>query len=202
MNRSTVRAAIVSIMMALGIHQAGEAQSNGSLRTSSRSQFKTPWGHPDLQGTWANQTITPLERPAQFAGKEFLTEAEAAELERQTRDNGDADVRTAPGTEADVARAYNEAWWDRATKVVSTLRSSLIIDPKDGKIPPLTPEAREREKLEPTRPAVRHMTTGGRGTDSWLDRGNLSLRPGRRKNEDKGQHHPLHLVHREVLRLR
>ena len=171
MNGYIVRAAVVSAMMALALGQAGEAQQNGSSRASARSKYRTPWGHPDLQGTWANQTLTPLERPAQFAGKEFLTEAEAAELERQTAETGDADRRTAPGTEADVARAYNDVWWDRAKKVVATRRSSLIIDPPDGKIPPLTPEAQEREKLEPLRPAVRHMTTGGRGTDSWLDRG-------------------------------
>jgi hypothetical protein len=169
MTRHAVQAIVVSIMMALALNQTGEAQQSGA-RPSSRS-FKTPWGHPDLQGTWANQTLTPLERPAEFAGREFMTEAEAAALEKQTLENGDADLRPARGTDADVARAYNDVWWDRATKVVATRRTSLIIDPPDGRIPPLTPEAKEREKLEPLRPAVRHMTTGGRGTDSWLDRG-------------------------------
>src|SRR5882672_9304186 len=98
-----VRAAVVSAMMALLFGQAGTAQQNGSSHASPRSKHRTPWGHPDLQGTWANQTLTPLERPAQFAGKEFLTEAEAAELERQAAETGDADQRPAPGTEADVA---------------------------------------------------------------------------------------------------
>src|SRR5262245_8643059 len=119
MNRRTIQAALMSITIALAFDQSGEAQKD---RAASGSKNKTPWGHPDLQGTWANQTLTPLERPAQFANKEFLTEAEAAELEQQTAETGDADRRPARGTDADVGRAYNDFWWDRATKVVSTRR--------------------------------------------------------------------------------
>jgi hypothetical protein len=150
--------------------QAQRTESASRIPASSKVP-RTSWGHPDLQGTWANQTLTPLERPAEFADKEFLSEEEAAALEKRAVEGGDADRRTAVGTDADVSLAYNDFWWDRATKVVTTRRTSLIVDPPDGKIPPLTPAAQERAKVEGSRPAVRHMSTGGRGTDSWLDRG-------------------------------
>ena len=98
-------------------------------------------GHPDLQGTWNFSSLTPLERPEQFADKPVLTDAEAAEFERQTLERINADRRR-DTAEADVAQAYNNAWYDRGTKVVSTKRSSLIIDPPDGRIPPLTASGR------------------------------------------------------------
>jgi len=104
---------------------------------SAQSPARAPDGHPDLQGTWNFSSLTPLERPAQFAGKAVLTDAEAAEFVRQTLERNDADRRR-DTAEADVAQAYNNAWYDRGTKVVSTKRSSLIIDPSDGRIPALT----------------------------------------------------------------
>ena len=105
---------------------------------------KTADGHPDLSGYWTNITLTPLERPAEFANKPFLTPAEAAAFEKATVEHNDSDRREVRGTDADVKKAYNNFWYDRGTKVVSTLRSSLIVDPPDGKIPPLTPEAIRR----------------------------------------------------------
>src|SRR5918995_3410575 len=104
---------------------------------------RTSWGHPDLQGTWSTATITPFERPAEFAGKEFLTKEEAAEFERRTLERTNRDRRDGTA-EADVARAYNDYWWDSGTKVVPTRRTSLVIDPPDGRIPPYTPEAQQR----------------------------------------------------------
>lgn len=105
---------------------------------------RTPDGHPDLQGIWSNAIITPLERPAEFAGKPVLSEQEAAAYEKQILQRNDVDRRDAVGTEADVARAYNESWYDRGSTVVKTRRTSLIVDPPDGRIPPLTPEAQRR----------------------------------------------------------
>jgi hypothetical protein len=90
-----------------------------------------------LQGVWNFSSLTPLERPAQFADKPVLTDAEAAEFERQTLERINADRRR-DTAEADVAQAYNNAWYDRGTKIVGTKRSSLIIDPPDGRIPALT----------------------------------------------------------------
>jgi hypothetical protein len=106
------------------------------------SQTGRPSTSPDLQGIWTNATVTPLERPKQFEGKEFLTKAEAAEFEKQAVYEANGDRRDGPA-DADVGRAYNEFWRDRG-KVVSTMRSSLIFDPPDGKVPPPLPEAQKR----------------------------------------------------------
>src|SRR5919198_4319977 len=110
-----------------------------SIEAQSQRAFKTPWGDPDLQGTWSNQTLTPLERPAEFANKPVLTEAEAADYEKRLLRENDADVRS-PGTRQDVNTAYNNVWWDRGNKIVADRRTSLIVDPPDGKIPALTAE--------------------------------------------------------------
>ena len=105
---------------------------------------RTSWGHADLGGTWSAATITPLERPADLAGKEFFTEKEAAEYERLTVARTNRDQR-ADDAAADVARAYNDFWWDSGTRVVPTRRTSLIVDPPEGRIPPLTPRAEQRQ---------------------------------------------------------
>jgi hypothetical protein len=107
--------------------------------------LRTPDGHPDLQGTWSFATITPMERPANLAGKEFFTEQEAAAYEKDVVERNNKDRRDG-SAEADVGRAYNDFWWDSGTKVVKTRRTSLVIDPKDGKIPPMVPAARERQQ--------------------------------------------------------
>ena len=104
---------------------------------------RTSWGHPDLQGTWSTATITPFERPAELAGKEFLTKEEAAEFERLTLERTNRDRRDGTA-EADLARAYNDFWWDSGTRVVPTRRTSLVVDPPDGRVPSLTPEAQQR----------------------------------------------------------
>src|SRR5262245_55148860 len=106
------------------------------------AQSRSSSSKPDLQGIWTNATVTPLERPKQFEGKQFLTKEEAAEFEKQAVYDANGDRRDG-GAEADVGRAYNEFWRDRG-KVVSTMRSSLIFDPPDGKVPPLLPEAQKR----------------------------------------------------------
>src|SRR5215813_2473353 len=106
------------------------------------SQTGRPSTPPDLQGIWTSATVTPLERPKQFEGKEFLTKSEAAEFEKQAVYDANGDRRDG-GADADVGRAYNEFWRDRGN-VVSTMRSSLIFDPPDGKVPPLLPEAQKR----------------------------------------------------------
>jgi hypothetical protein len=100
-------------------------------------------GQHDLQGIWTNATITPLERPAELAGKQFFTEAEAAVYERQVALRNDVDKRPS-SVESDVALGYNAAWWDRGTRIVKTRRTSLIVDPADGKIPALTADGETR----------------------------------------------------------
>src|SRR5712691_5719628 len=94
---------------------------------------KTADGVPDLQGIWTNVTLTPLERPTDLAGKEFFTPEEAAKYAKDLLERNNADRRDG-GAQADVNRAYNDYWYDRGTKV-TTLRTSLIVDPKDGRVP-------------------------------------------------------------------
>ena len=130
--------------------------------------LRLPDGHPNLQGIWSTATVTPFERPKEFANKEFLTEDEAAryevtEVDRLNVDNRD-DKR---GTNQDVTLAYNDVWWDRGTRVVPTRRTSLIIDPPDGKMPALTAYGKERQsKMIPY-----SGFQDGRILGSWLDRG-------------------------------
>jgi hypothetical protein len=132
---------------------------------------RTPWGEPDLQGAYSNRTITPFERPANVGGREFFTKQEMAALESQVQQSGGDEGRT-KGTVADVARAYNDFWWDRGTKA-TTARTSLVVDPPNGLVPALTEDAKKRAEDEPKRPAFRGTGATGRGTDSWLDRGTL-----------------------------
>src|SRR5262245_60732909 len=115
---------------------------------------RTPWGKPDLGGVWDFRTLTPLERPANQANKEFLTEEEAAKLERDTVErNRELDERpaerTAGGGNVDrrndgTPGFYNNYWLDGGTKPVGTRRTSLVVDPPDGRVPPLTPAAQKR----------------------------------------------------------
>ena len=116
-------------------------------------------GQPDLQGVWDFRNVIPLERPAQFAGKEFLTDEEIAEYEQTADERLDMDRRdddpnrTPPvvnGQEAtaDVARAYNNFWWDYGKTFVGSKRSSLLIDPKDGKLPAFTAAGKERVDMQ------------------------------------------------------
>ena len=117
---------------------------------------RTPDGHPDLQGIWTTHTFTPLERPARYAGQEFLTEQEAAELTTLlTQDEVDPLTTGIFGASDEERRKrivqndpthYDNALWLATpdVKPLSSNRTSLIYDPPDGKIPPVTPEARER----------------------------------------------------------
>ena len=118
---------------------------------------RTVDGHPDLQGIWDFRTITPLERPEELAGKEFLTVEEAALFERETLARRDAErrdedpsregfVNGAPVT-ADLARAYNQFWFDRGTSVLEDKRTSLIVDPPDGRIPARTDDGDRRAAM-------------------------------------------------------
>jgi hypothetical protein len=112
---------------------------------------RTPWGDPDLQGVWNDATSTPLQRPSARAGKDVLSDEEANEFQQElahelTRDRRDG------GPEVDVNRAYNDHWMDaRRLKITADRRTSLIVDPPDGRIPPLVPLTPEREKARAAR---------------------------------------------------
>ena len=120
---------------------------------------KTADGVPDLTGNWTNATYTPLERPAQFAGKEFFTPEEAEKFVKSRDENFNSQS-------ADDIHYDNALWQtENYKKGVNSLRTSLIVDPPDGKLPPLTEAARNR----PTGPVVGEGQASRRG-DSYENR--------------------------------
>jgi len=165
---------VAAVVLAAGVSIEGQSQAGApkgesgpavskaattgkSAATKKSASSRTPWGHPDLQGIWDFRTVTPLERPAELAGKETLTEAEAAEYERKIVAGRNADTQRDQSTRRqvngtaetqDIANAYNDFWWDRGTKVIGTRRTSLIVDPKDGRLPTLTAEGKKRMDAE------------------------------------------------------
>jgi hypothetical protein len=155
-----VRTALV-VPLATLIVVAGQAQAP-TRTTSADTAFRTPWGEPDLQGIWSGDTLTPLERPARFADKPVLTPEEAAALEAEVHARPGRDDRSAKGTEKDVAGAYNQHWLPPAQRL-SDRRTSLIIDPADGRIPPVTPEGKKRtSEVREYLQALLQGTSGGR----------------------------------------
>jgi hypothetical protein len=106
---------------------------------------RTPWGDPDLQGIWTDPYQTPLQRPAQFAGKEVFTDQERAALDNQRSGLLRRDQRVERGSERDVAGAYNAVF--QSVRPTGR-RTSLIVDPPDGRLPPLTEEATKRAAIE------------------------------------------------------
>ncbi len=142
-----------------------------AIPAAAQTVPRTPGGQPDIQGIWDFRTITPLERPAALADKEFLTAEEAANLEQETvernerllqRDAQRTEVTASVDQGEDGAPGfYNNFWLDGGT--TSTGRTSLIIDPPNGRIPPLTAEA--QRAVDARRAYLRDHPA-----DSWLDR--------------------------------
>src|SRR6516164_7404864 len=129
-------------------------------------------GHPDLQGVWDYRTITPMQRPAELGTKAFFTDEEAAAWERNEnrrldRDNMDLETGASIYPKGGVV-PYNEFWYDRGNKIVGTKRTSLIVDPPDGRLPPRTPEG--QKKAEARAIASRNDQLGTPLADSWEDR--------------------------------
>jgi hypothetical protein len=102
--------------------------------------LKTLWGEPDLQGIWTDETDTPLQRSPKFANQEYLTEAQRSELDARRSALLRRDRRVERGTELDVAGAYNALFM---TQKRTGARTSMIVDPPNGRIPPLTPQAQK-----------------------------------------------------------
>jgi hypothetical protein len=191
----------VTILTAGAISVALAATMAAQSRTAVK---RTPWGAPDLQGYWSFATVTPLERPDGVT-KEYLTADEIADIERKAVIAATDEARGADAAR-DVAGAYNDFWWDRGTKVAGR-RTSLIVDPSNGKLPPLTPEARkfadsqEARTIQETRrgnlPAA-----GPEDTDLWdrcLTRG-VPIVPGPYNNNIQIIQTPTHVViHHEMV---
>ncbi|RUA00239.1 MAG: hypothetical protein DSY84_06970 [Candidatus Neomarinimicrobiota bacterium] len=118
---------------------------------------RTGWGVPDLQGIWTNATLTPIERPDSLSGKTVLTAEEAVELETRSTERRAASDRFIPGE----VGAYNQFWMDGGKNVTGDRRTSLIVDPPDGKIP-WAPDGRRRLEIDLTKYGVGPF-------DSWED---------------------------------
>ena len=120
------------------------ASTSGAAQTPR----KTAWGDPDVSGIWDYRTLTPLERPEALTGTEILSDEEAAQFRQQALDGGSAD-RRGGGSRLDIERAYNEFWYDRGDSLTDDNRTSLIVDPPDGRIPVLTGAAQQRQPVRP-----------------------------------------------------
>src|SRR6266849_3450953 len=145
---------------------AGQSAAQTKRASAPARSSKVPRaadGHPDLQGVWNFSTATPLERPSELGGKPVLNDEEAAEFERQEAAKADHD-KNPP---ADIVGNYNEFWYDGNKKVVGTKRTSLIVDPADGRLPPLTAEAQRKDAAvtEARRGVGRNEPTPG----GWID---------------------------------
>jgi hypothetical protein len=188
----SVAAVVIAVVWLAPVPVAGQAAAGAAKTTGANAGTlpRTPWGDPDLQGMWETQARTPMERPSEFGAREFMTEAEAADRARRGLDAGggdddeganpanlaQADVkRNAAATSGDQSRPgyriagneYNSFWSAAAsvTKRKASLRTSQVVDPPDGRIPPLT-----REAL--TRWEARDEARRGRSqADDWEDRG-------------------------------
>lgn len=158
MKRRVLVAAVIALLPLISIAVAGQTPAKPGPAP------KTPWGHPDLQGVWTSddESSIPMERPAQFAnkpvleGKELEDYLKQRELERARSANFGGGI-----TGAGPVHWYE--WWGR-----KSARTSLLVDPPDGRIPPLTPEAQahEAQMAKDWEPKV-----GDRGpADSWEDR--------------------------------
>ena len=166
MKRALLISTGLAIALAVSLASTPVAgQTAGKAYTPPR----TADGQPDLQGVWDYRTVTPLERPAEFADKATLTDEEIAKYEKDRTAALDKDRRDA-GAAADVARAYNEFWWDYGKKVVGH-QTSLIVDPPDGKIP-YTADGNKRANARAVFQAANAREEGGvgRGFDSYTDR--------------------------------
>ena len=141
----SVLAVLTAVLLLMAAPVFGQASGPAAKTAPAAKKWtaKTPDGQPDLQGFWTNSTYTPLQRPNGVT-KEFYTKEEAVEIEKHAAER--EGEQTVPGTIADVHYDFTQFGLDRNQSAhASTLRTSLIVDPVDGRIPPVTPEGQKRQ---------------------------------------------------------
>ena len=164
-HRVLVSVSAVAVLVALVSSGAAPAAAQTAVPS-------TVWGHPDLQGVWDFRTITPLQRPEGLAEQEFLTEEEAANLEQEAVDRNTR-LLNQPARRTEVTESvdrgvdgapgfYNNFWLDTGTNTVGTRRTSLIIDPPNGRLPAVTASGQRRAD-------ARRTYQLDHPADSWLD---------------------------------
>ena len=128
---------VVAVLASAPIPASGQSATESvSALAADWTVPRTKWGAPDLQGVWDYRSATPLERPARFAGKATLTPEAAAAYERE---------QTELRNDYDRAPSVHAKWWlDYGAELTDDYRTSLIVDPPDGRVPATTDEARQR----------------------------------------------------------
>jgi hypothetical protein len=170
--RVQLSGAVLGMVVVLAVPASGQipaaekpAAKAGSVPARSNRAKRLPFGQPDFRGVWSFAILTPLERPDELKDKEVLTEAEAVQYQDAITKALDHDTPEGAERVCKGTGNYNEFWYDRGNSVAKTRRTSLIIDPPDGKIPALTAEGQRRAK-------ARAEYRASRGpADSWTDRG-------------------------------
>src|SRR5688572_23627753 len=164
---------------AIALTSRGAAQAPRPPGPTDARLPRTAWGHPDLQGRWTNATVTPLERPAELAGKEFFTEAEATEYQKIALKRF-LEVSNL-SNEAAISGEFIDGLWMEDRPMVSTRRTSLIVGP-EGRVPAFTPEAQTRAEA---RAALRKQDPADSAQDRplaerclWFQVGGAPLLPG------------------------
>ena len=147
------RWSVASVFVVAAVAWLASVPAAGQV-APERTVPRTLDGQPDLQGAWSFATITPLERPREYAGRQFLTDEEVAELDEDAATRASSDRRGALTVQRDLDLAYDQFWWDRGT---SDGRTSLIVDPPDGRMP-FTAEGRQRIDA---RRALRNLPASG-----------------------------------------
>ena len=140
-----VAAVLAALVFFLQLSAGGQEKSEGGTPAPAGPAPKTALGHPDLQGIWLDEFQTPLERPAQYANREFLTEEERQQQDDERSGNIGRNRRVERGSQQDVAGAYNAVF---TSAKPTGRRTSLVVDPPNGRIPALTPQMQERNRLD------------------------------------------------------
>jgi hypothetical protein len=152
--------AAVLVMTLMFPATPASAQTSGAGSRKAAPAARLADGRPDLQGEWSFATVTPLERPKEYADRATLTAEEAAKIEERAVRDQFVDRPPPPGNPG----AYNRFWIDFGTEVVSTNRTSLVVDPADGRVPPLTAGGMAREEA---RAAKRKIAAGPEDLPPW-----------------------------------
>jgi hypothetical protein len=143
--RIAVAASIALTVLAVSVYaQNPQPAKKAPAAKKPWTAPRTVYGQPDLQGIWSNASIIPLERPKELEGKQVLTPEEMAAYAARVFPRTSRERPLAPGQ----VGTYNDFWWDGDSRRAPNLRTSIIVDPEDGKVPALTPQAQQRVQAE------------------------------------------------------
>jgi hypothetical protein len=133
--------AVIAVTTVVALTMSVTGQTTTSAQTGQA--LKTSWGEPDLQGIWTRMYDVPMQRPAKYKDQEFFTAEQIAELDKIRAGRPGNETRSVRGTEQDLAGAYNYVFLTRRN---TGRRTSLVVDPPNGRIPPLTSAVQQRNR--------------------------------------------------------